>query len=255
MAGQYRLCLAVSFLALATARVPAQSTVPAYRARVLGVFDEMTGEPIEGVRILDLASGNSAQTTQTGTVSLLFLPDGGSLIRLSKIGYQPQMKPVAISPSDTVPITLIMRRVTELPTVVTTDSAPHFISPALRAFEERRRIEAGYFITEPELRKAEGRLLANLLLSKVPGVRVRNGSGSASYLLASARCAGGGPPQVYLDGVPLAALAPTAPFNLNEFNTSELAAVEYYPDNNVAPMQFEHTSRRCGALLLWTRER
>lgn len=274
MPGQYQVSLAMLLLSLAAANLPAQNVVPSYRARLLGVFDETTGEPVEGVRVLDLVSGSSVQTTSTGTVSLRFLPEGGSLVRLTKVGYQPRTMTVAISPSDTTPITLVMARIAELPKVVTTDSAPHYTSPALRGFEERRKFESGYFITESELRKNEGRLLANLLMSKAPGVRIRAGSTNASYLMASARCASGGPPQVYLDGVPLATAGPPpttrtrstssgaapadlvmAPFNLNEFQISELAAVEYYPDNEVAPIQFEHTSRRCGALLLWTRER
>jgi hypothetical protein len=275
MASRKRLILGPALLfALAILHADAQGPTAAYRLRILGVFDEATGDPIEGVRVLDLASGNFVQTTNTGTASLLFLPEGGSLIRLNKLGYQPQTVPVSISPHDTMPLTLVLRRVTELPRVVTTDAASHSISPGLRGFEQRRKIESAYFITEPELRKAEGRLLANLLMSKMPGVHIRAGALNASYLMASSRCAGGGPPQVYLDGVALAALTPTpspsaragsngttradatvAPFNLDEFKISELAAVEYYPDNNVAPIEFEHTSLRCGALLLWTRER
>src|SRR5437879_12393820 len=94
------------------ARTPVDSQRAAagqrYRYRVLGVYDEVTGEPLEGVEVSDALSGLSSLTTKTGTVSLLFLPDGGSLIRLRKLGYEVQTFPVTIAPIDTAPLTIIM---------------------------------------------------------------------------------------------------------------------------------------------------
>ena len=45
------------------------------------------------------------------------------------------------------------------------------------------------------------------------------------------------------------------PIDLSQFQVSDLAAVEYYPDNATMPAQFSRTSAGCGALMLWTRER
>jgi hypothetical protein len=189
---------------------------------------------------------------------------------VQKVGYEPQTLPVAISAKDTTPITLILRRVTQLPTMVTRDSAAHYISPALRGFEERRKSEAGYFVDETVLRKNDGHRLADVLRARAPSATFHDGPNGATYLLKSMRCTSGGPPQVYLDGVPLASIptpdmlrrpggrvpAPeTPPFDLSLFPVDQLAAVEWYPDETVAPMQFSHTSQRCGSLLLWTRER
>jgi hypothetical protein len=268
---------AAFYVSLGSASASAQRDSTQAHPRLLGVFDEMTGAPIAGVRILDLLTGISALTTPTGTVSLFFLQDGGGLVRVQKIGYEQQTLTVAISPVDTSPITLVLRRVRELPTVVTrADSAPHYLSPALRGFEERRRRESGTFIGEDVLRKNEGRPLGNLLLGRAAGVKLASGVGGASFLMPAARCGSGGPPQVYLDGVPLSPtpipsprmsppMSPrsggsprtdaTLPFNLNEFDVSTLGAVEFYSTTDLAPIEFSHTSTRCGALLLWTRER
>ena len=103
--------------------------VPNYRLRLLGVYDEGSGDPVAGVRVSDFVSGKSATTGNGGAVRLTFLPDGGGIVRIQKIGYETQMFPVAITPTDTVPITVVMRRVTELPAVVTTDSATKYRSP------------------------------------------------------------------------------------------------------------------------------
>src|SRR5690348_13573558 len=94
------LCSAVAML---PAQTPAQDTAAkprdlAYRYRVLGVFDAASGDPVEGVEVIDVLNGNKALTTKTGTVSLMFLPDGGSLVRLRKVGYEMQTMTVAISP-------------------------------------------------------------------------------------------------------------------------------------------------------------
>ncbi|HEX4684064.1 MAG TPA: carboxypeptidase regulatory-like domain-containing protein [Gemmatimonadaceae bacterium] len=87
-----------------------RTTGNAYRDRVLGVFDEATGEPIAGAVVTDSSSGTTAATSATGTVSLLFLPEGNSTLRITQVGYADLKVPVSISPRDTVPITLVMRR-------------------------------------------------------------------------------------------------------------------------------------------------
>ncbi|MGH7617274.1 MAG: hypothetical protein ACREPM_08615 [Gemmatimonadaceae bacterium] len=269
--------LVVAFLAIASAQnivaqADSKTAVPRYRARLLGTFDETSGEPIKGVRVLDIATGVSAETSETGTVALFFVPDGGSLLRIQKIGYEVQTLLVAISPSDTTPVTIVLRHVTELAPVVTkAPETPMYISPRLRGFEERRKQGFGSFISDSVLRANEGHLLANVLMSRAPGITIRQGAGSANYLLQSPHCVGGGPPQVVLDGVPMSPDPPpnmgisggrsrpvsmdNVAFDLTKFDVSTLAGVEWYPDNDIAPIEFTHTSARCGLLLLWTRER
>jgi hypothetical protein len=82
----------------------------AYRNRLLGVYDEETGEPMAGVQVADSTSGTFATTTATGTVSLLFLPDGLSTLLIRKPGYSVMRMPIVISPRDTLPITLILTK-------------------------------------------------------------------------------------------------------------------------------------------------
>jgi hypothetical protein len=88
----------------------APAALPAYRYRLLGVYDEQTGDPIEGAVVTDLTSGTSAKTTSTGTVSLVFLPEGTTPLRISKMGFEDLSIGVEISASATSPLTLIMSR-------------------------------------------------------------------------------------------------------------------------------------------------
>jgi hypothetical protein len=89
---------------------PLTPTLAAFRTRILGVFDESSGEPIADVEVADSASGTFARTTVTGTVSLVFLPEGMSTVLVHKAGYADVRIEVSISPRDSIPITLTMAK-------------------------------------------------------------------------------------------------------------------------------------------------
>jgi hypothetical protein len=89
---------------------PAGSTMPPYRFRLLGVYDAQTGDPIEGAFVTDLTTGTKARTTSTGTVSLAFLPEGTTPVRISKEGYEDLSIGVEISAEAVTPLTLIMSK-------------------------------------------------------------------------------------------------------------------------------------------------
>jgi Carboxypeptidase regulatory-like domain len=243
---------------------PVPPTVPApqggieVRARILGVFDEQTGEPIAGAEVSDVRAGVSALTTSTGTVALSFLPEGISFVRIRKVGYAAQTFPVMVSVTDTASITVVLARsATTLSTVVTRDSAPHYLSARLNAFEARRRQGMGDFITEADLRKGEGRPLANILVGRIPGVAVRDvRSRSLGRITLLSRTRGGRIcyPDIYLDGVRMVRAGGGVGADLGQVEASSLGAVEFHETGDMPP-EFNSTGADCGALLLWTRDR
>jgi hypothetical protein len=89
---------------------PAPTALPAYRYRLLGVYDDSTGDPIEGAYVIDMTSGTKARTTATGTVSLGFLSEGTSPVRITKAGYEDLTLAVEISAEAKLPLTLVMVR-------------------------------------------------------------------------------------------------------------------------------------------------
>lgn len=238
----------------------------AYRYRVLGVYDAQTGDPIEGVEVADIMGGNKSMTTNTGTVSLLFLPDGGGIIRLRKVGYEVQTMMASISPADTAPITVILSRATALPTVVVKDSAPKFNSPGLKGFEERRRTGIGSYIGADEMRKNDDKVLSDLIGTRMPGLRTTPGRSGAQYLLSTRKmCAGSSfvdvcrQPNcyvsVYIDGAKVfdagmgLALAP----DFGRMSVQDYAGAEFYASGASAPPQYNVTDQGCGVLILWSR--
>jgi hypothetical protein len=174
-----------------------------------------------------------------------------------RIRHEPQTFRVAISPTDTSAITLILERSGQaLPAVTTVvkgplDSVPHWLSHNLRDFEERRRTGQGSFLSEDILRKEEDRTLANVLKSHVPGIDVVESSISHVVWVKSRRdyrCY----PDVYLDGTPLN--PPGGRANLIEWGVRDFSAIEFH-GIATASSQYSGTGSGCGVLLLWSRER
>ena len=269
---------AAMVLSSATGTLAAQSPGPdtaakpksfAYRYRLLGVYDAASGDPVEGAEVSDVLNGNKALTTRTGTVSLMFLPEGGTLVRIRKVGYEVQTMTVAISPADTTPITIILSHTTAttLEPVVVTDSAPKYVGGGLRSFEERMKQGFGHFVTENQFRADDGKPLANIILSHIPGLMRTNGPRGESFLVSSRKpCTGSAlrgcrQPDCYVsvfqDGIKLydAAMVKTNPPDFSRMDGLQYAAAEYYAGGAATPPEYNQTSNGCGTLILWTREK
>ncbi len=81
---------------------------------MLGVYDQDTGDVIPEARVVDVNTGTYANTSPTGTVSLIFLPEGSSLLRITKAGYEDLNLPVDIGPTVATPLTLLMKKKPEV---------------------------------------------------------------------------------------------------------------------------------------------
>jgi hypothetical protein len=269
------LVLLAAMILSATPAV-AQDTAAAprvFRGRIVGVFDETTGEPIEGAEVRNMLNGMSSLTTATGTLSLFFVDTTGGMISIRKVGYEPQTMVVSNSVRDSTGLTVVMRRTAQtLPTVVTKakgeDSVPHYISPALRGFEERRKAGFGRFVTEADLRKRDNSRLSEVIRALVPGAAMVPGPGSA-VLLTGHRAGGSGgramqPGRcyvtVYVDGAMIYSLtqgppATNPPPDFSAMMADTYAGIEFYAGGASVPVQYNKTDAGCGTLLLWTRER
>lgn len=106
-ASEYGIAPMESTPAPSTTAAPTQPLAP-YRVRLLGVFDALTGDALVGADVVDVTTGTFASTTATGTVSLAFLPEGVSTIKIRKPGYAEVLMDVSISPRDTVPLTIVV---------------------------------------------------------------------------------------------------------------------------------------------------
>src|SRR5471032_72795 len=107
-----RILAAVAAIAAPLIAANAQavaSTAPRPLVRLLGVFDDATGDPVGGAEVVDLATHNRAVTSVSGAISLAFLGPGVSVLQIRKIGYSSRLQTVTVSPADTVSITLMLK--------------------------------------------------------------------------------------------------------------------------------------------------
>lgn len=141
----------------------ADTVIRTVRIRVLGVFDEETGDPIEGADVSDLVSGLTVRTTKTGTVPLYLSDTTSTLLRIKKLGYQQSLMTIAISLRDTVPITTTLMRMGHMlaPVIVTAtgamrlpegDSIPELIRNGFYVREETGAAPRSAFVTGDKLR-------------------------------------------------------------------------------------------------------
>jgi hypothetical protein len=250
----------VGILVAATAPILASaqtSGLPAYRLRILGVFDARSGEAVEGAEVIDMLGKVTAKTTTTGTVTLSYLPEGQTLLRIRKVGFEVTTMLVSISPDDTIPVTVLLKPAAQvLPTVFTTDSSVTTrIAPGLRDFEQRRARGGGYFITEAELRKNDVKSMTYVARS-IPGVKIVCSRSGSTCIAATTRQGGrtqfgGGncPVDIYVDGIVY------TDNDLEKMRVDQFAALEFYAGGARTPIQYTKTGSSCGVLLLWTRER
>ncbi|HTE48131.1 MAG TPA: hypothetical protein VK636_23000 [Gemmatimonadaceae bacterium] len=249
--------------ALALPQKPVDSLRPTSAARVLGVYDPETGEAIEGADVVDINSKLSARTTKTGTVGLGFLQGEAALLRITKVGYKPNVTFVKLGPLDTVPLTVLLSRaVVRLPTVITHDSAGRYISPGLQSFEERRGTSVGgQFLSEVELRKADNRKLSDVL-RRFNGMTIQCHPPlcevvTTRQLKRLAFLGGVCYSDIYLNGalVSEGSNPSESVHNIDEFAVRDLAGIEFYAGAASVPPEFNKTGSPCGVILLWSRER
>jgi hypothetical protein len=261
-------------VSLMTRHVEAQTPPPKYIGRIVGIYDDRTGNPLDSVEVSDLTTKSFALTTSTGTLSLFFVDSVGGLLRFRKLGYKPLTMFVDNGP-EFAPLTVTLEPLAQqLPAVVTVDTAPVYRSPQLRGFEDRRKAGIGKFVPEFVIRREENRRLGDLINFQIPGVEVKEvRDGTRWVMIATTKRAGSPcPVDIYVDGIFVSARTTaggqtiggrgrgagagggTSANDLGDYQPTNLAGIEFYSAATI-PAEFNRMGSGCGALFLWSRER
>ena len=219
---------------------------------VRGTVQTVDGRPLANAIVGLSATGLDTRTDSAGRFLLAATPTGTWTLAVQALGYAPRQQSVDLIPGDTVVqvVALVRAQVMDTVRVRANAMARTVLGRSLVAFEERRKMGFGRFLTQEDLAEAEGRNMLNVLTSRIPGVRIAD---TGRRMLVSSRgsisfsrplC----PIRVIFDGSPDA-----APLNLDSIEPSTIAAAEYYTPATL-PAQFNFGGNSpCGTLLLWSR--
>jgi len=223
-----------------------------------------SGRPLANVEVTIEGAKDHTTTDSEGRYSVVS-PTGRRVIAFRLVGYQQVRMGAVVARRDTVRLDAILVKIAaqELPEVGVTAAAPPVRGSVVAAFEERRRLGIGTFIDSTELRKYEGRRLADVLRGRtsVKIIPYQESPTFVEYRAASPTAMDDdGLPcwvSVFLDGIAIYKARNNAmrPPDLNrDFDVNSLVGVEYYRSPAQVPMEFG-TGRDsdCGALVLWTR--
>lgn len=209
-----------------------------------------------------------------GRFAIVGIPPGVQFVQVRHVGYEPVRLTILLRAGEDTAMRFGLKSlVAQLDTVRTIAPQHRYLSPNLRAFEERRLSGmGGHFISDSVLRANEGRTLANIIASRVPGATVAPGVRGSSVLISTRKqCRGPAMRMcttpdcyaaVYLDGVEIFnpgmadQKSPQPPPDLSRIQASDLSGVEFYAGSAAAPVDMQSSrSEGCGTLWLWTRER
>lgn len=266
---KFVLFAAVPFaVAVGALRLDAQwadpSRTPAAAARrTTGVIDgavsDSTLRPVSFAEVTILRTEIKLQTNSQGRFRFHDVPPGQYLLIVRRIGYRPISSIIQVGVRDTLRLSFIMEpAIQALDRVVVTEERR---SLRMLEFEQRRQQGWGFFITGEQIEKRNLPVAADYLrlapsISLAPShnasgipdlVAISKREGGSIYGEGAGACA----IQIVIDNVPM-----PARFPLELLPTpKEIAGIEVYNGPATVPAQFNGLDRRCGMILVWTKDR
>jgi len=256
------LAVAGSTATLGAQRINRIGGAPPATTPELGVIDGAVSDtslrPVAFAEVSILRTDIKLTTNSSGRFRFVDVPAGQYLLIVRRLGYRPISAIVEVAAADTLRLSYSMEPATRmLDSVVVSAST---MSLRMVEFEKRRREGVGFFITEEQIDRRNLPVSADYL-RLAPSVTLtptHNASG-ISELVAISRREGGSlfgegagacAMQVLVDGVPM-----PRRFPLELLPTpKDIAGIEIYAGAASVPAQFDGADRRCGMIIVWTRD-
>ncbi len=211
--------------------------------------------PLAGAEVFISALSLRSVADGNGRYRLVGIPPGLHELEVRLIGYAPARLTLETEAGDSLDLDVVLLPAPfELPTL--TAEVARVRSARLAAFDHRRRMGFGRFITEDDLKAREGSSLADILRMRAVNVAVGVDPDNRFRALPVARAS----PDirrktntcfmhVLVDGVEV----PLENIDLNTTAIQHYAAIEIYQRPTAIPIEYTATGFSCGAIFLWTK--
>jgi hypothetical protein len=213
---------------------------------ISGTVKDQSGARVPNVEIIVLKTGATTHTDSLGRFIVTRLPPGLFDVSLRRLPYSPMTVNIEVTEGDTTDVDVTIASAGEtLPTVVVKGQEEH--KRQLDAFEQRRRVGLGRFITRAQI-KARGPLVLSDMLRGIPGIELSRTNITGRMTLRFARrndC----PPTYYVDGQYM------PNFNIDDVPPHDIEGVELYEGFAGLPAEFAKQTgvQACGVVVIWTR--
>jgi len=226
-----------------------------------GVIDGMVTDsgfvPMQGAEIGILRTPVKISTGARGRFRITDVQTGTYIITVRRFGYRPMASVIAVNGGDTLRLSYALQPLGagRLDTVRVTERQT---SRNLMEFERRRLLGVGKFLTATDLDKRGSvdvstvlRGFSTLWVARddntgVTSLQSRRDQGNMVYAQGAGAC----PVQVVVDNIPM-------PRELDVEllpRPKEIAGIEVYGGPSGTPSQFGGLDRRCGMVIIWTKD-
>jgi hypothetical protein len=255
-------------LALAASLATFASTALAQGTLTGLVLTDPDERPIAGAEIIFTNLARAARSDSAGRFRIVGIPVGAQAVLVRMAGYQPWIGSVTFEQNRTVEADFLLKAVATALPVVEVSAGANRYATKLTEFDERRKGGHGRFITADEIEKHADRQLSDLLIARIPGIRLvgyaedravsTTHNGRVECLV-----------QVVLDGnIIYNGNQGQPPFKVNSLSTADVIGIEFYTTGST-PARYTMTGggsrgapgakggtfggAACGTLILWTK--
>ena len=225
------------------AQASGADTVPPARlsgsATLTGTVRGPSGQPLSDAQVRVVDAEGVARTDSAGRFTLTGQPAGSQLLETRRVGYLLSQTPVELRAHTAVEEAITLVRIVNLDSIRIVARRSRYPE-----FERRARSAFGRFLTEQQIEQRNP-LETSDLVRTMPGFRIE-GSGIDAKVMSTRGAIsfrqGACQTNVVIDGMQHQ--------DINLISPSDVGAVEAYPGQSGAPMQYDAV---CGVIVIWTK--